>query len=374
MKDLNEDSAQPEAGQGQGPDAAAARALTTPAQFVAARLADPAEAAALTRVAAEFKLRMSPEMARAVAAPGDGVARQFVPEPAELVIRPEELADPIGDAAHAPVPGLTHRYPDRVILHATKTCEVYCRFCFRREVVGEEGALPEAEMTAALDYVAATPAVREVILTGGDPLTLSPRRLAALMARLGAIPHLDVIRFHTRVPVVAPEKVTPDLLAAMGSEKVVGDKAVWLVLHTNHAQELTEAARAALRRLVAAGIPLLSQTVLLRGVNDNAETLEALFRALVRAKVKPYYLHHCDLAKGTGHFRTTIAEGQAIMTALRARLSGVALPAYVLDIPGGHGKVPIGPDYLSRAADDLWQVSDPRGGLHRYADPSASTG
>ncbi|MBL4918047.1 lysine-2,3-aminomutase-like protein [Szabonella alba] len=371
MKDLIKDSAPTEAPQGQAaePSGGQARALTTPAQFVAAGLADPVDAAALGQVAAEFKLRMSPEMARAVAAPGDGVARQFVPEVAELTIRPEELADPIGDDAHAPVPGLTHRYPDRVILHATKTCEVYCRFCFRREVVGEEGALPEAEMAAALDYVAATPAVREVILTGGDPLTLSPRRLASVMARLGAIPHLDVIRFHTRVPVVAPEKVTPDLLAAMES-----DKAVWLVVHTNHAQELTEAAQAALRRLVAAGIPLLSQTVLLRGINDDPDTLEALFRALIRAKVKPYYLHHCDLAKGTGHFRTTIARGQAIMTALRARLSGMALPAYVLDIPGGYGKVPIGPDYLLRAADGLWQVRDPKGDLHRYADPSAPLG
>ena len=341
------------------------KALTTPAQFIDAGLADPVDAAALAEVASAFKLRMSPEMARAVRGPGDGVARQFVPEAAELTIRPEELADPIGDDAHSPVPGLTHRYPDRVILHATKTCEVYCRFCFRREVVGDEGALPEGDMAAALDYVAATPAVREVILTGGDPLTLSPRRLAAVMARLGAIPHLDVIRCHTRVPVVAPEKVTPEVLAALQS-----DKAVWLVLHTNHAQELTEAALGALWRLVQAGIPLLSQTVLLRGVNDDAETLEALFRALVRAKVKPYYLHHCDLAKGTGHFRTTIAQGQAIMAALRARLSGMALPTYVLDIPGGVGKVPIGPDYLARALDGLWQVRDPKGGLHRYADPS----
>lgn len=340
------------------------KALTTPAQFIDAGLAPPSEAAALAEVASAFKLRMSPEMARAVAAAGDGVARQFVPEAAELTIRPEELADPIGDEAHAPVPGLTHRYPDRVILHATKTCEVYCRFCFRREVVGEEGALPEADMASALDYVAATPAVREVILTGGDPLTLSPRRLAAVMRRLGAIPHLDVIRFHTRVPVVAPEKVTPDLLAAMGS-----DKAVWLVLHTNHAQELTGAARAALGRLAGAGIPLLSQTVLLRGINDDPDVLEALFRALVRAKVKPYYLHHCDLAKGTSHFRTTIAAGQAIMAALRARLSGMALPTYVLDIPGGFGKVPLGPDYLARAENGLWQVRDPKGGLHHYTDP-----
>lgn len=341
------------------------KALTTPAQFIDAGLADPAEAPTLAQVAQDFKLRLSPEMARAITDPDDGVARQFVPSAQELVTRPGDLTDPIGDEVHAAAPGLTHRYPDRVILHATHLCEVYCRFCFRREVVGEDGVLPPADLEAALAHIADTPAIWEVILTGGDPLTLSPRRLAALMARLRAIPHVEVIRFHTRIPVVAPERITAELLSALEG----GDKTVWLVIHTNHARELTDAAQRALARLVQAGLPLLSQTVLLRGVNDQAETLETLFRALIRARIKPYYLHHCDLARGAGHFRTTIAEGQAIMAALRGRLSGIALPSYVLDIPGGHGKVPIGPGYLTRAAAGTWQVMDPAGSPHSYADP-----
>jgi lysine 2,3-aminomutase len=185
-----------------------------------------------------------------------------------------------------------------------------------------------------------------------------------MFARLSEIPHLDTIRIHSRIPVVAPERITPQMLTAFDVPQ-----AVWLVVHTNHANELTENARAALRRLTAAGIPLLSQTVLLKGVNADADSLEALFRALIRNRVKPYYLHHCDLAPGTHHFRTTIAEGQAIMTALRGRLSGTALPTYVLDIPGGHGKVPVGPGYLKQTSQRQWRVTDPNGQSHLYTDP-----
>lgn len=346
-----------------------ARALASVEDLAAAGLAPAEDRAALEQVAADFRIRLTAEMQGAIAAPGDPhdpVARQFVPSAAELTIRPEELADPIGDGAHAPVPGLTHRYPDRVILHATHTCEVYCRFCFRREVVGEDGALPEADMAAALDYIARTPAIWEVILTGGDPMVLSPRRLRAVLARLAAIPHVEVVRFHTRVPVVAPAKITDTLVEALDIRP-----AVHVVIHTNHAQELTPAACAALARLARAGVPLLSQTVLLRGVNDSPQALEDLFRALVRNRVRPYYLHHCDLARGTGHFRTTIAEGQRIMAALRGRLSGICLPTYVLDIPGGHGKVPIGPGYLEPGdSPGSHRVTDWQGNRHRYDDPS----
>ncbi|MFN4131441.1 MAG: KamA family radical SAM protein, partial [Paracoccaceae bacterium] len=213
---------------------------------------------------------------------------------------------------------------------------------------------------------ARTPAIWEVILTGGDPLVLSARRIADLVARLAAIPHVGVLRLHTRVPVVAPDRITDALIAALRQHP-----SVWIVVHTNHADELTEAACAALTRLADAGVPLLSQSVLLRGVNDSANALEALFRALIRLRVKPYYLHHCDLARGAGHFRTTIAEGQAIMAALRGRLSGTALPTYVLDIPGGYGKVPIGPDYLTQEGQG-WRVKDPNGKTHQYNDPEAS--
>ena len=286
------------------------------------------------------------------------------PAEPELVIRAEELADPIGDHVNSPVKGLTHRYPDRVILAVTQSCEVYCRFCFRRETVGADGALSDDEVAAALDYIRGDTAIWEVILTGGNPLLLSPRRIAALMAGLAAIPHVQIVRIHTRMPVVAPARISAALIAAL-----CGFPVVYVVVHTNHASEIGPEARAALARLVGAGIPLLAQTVLLRGVNDDAAVLEDLFRTLIRNRVTPYYLHHCDLARGTSHFRTTIAEGQRLMAALRGRLSGICLPTYVLDIPQGFGKVPIGPAYV-QAQGDGYLITDYQGGVHRYDDPA----
>jgi lysine 2,3-aminomutase len=284
-----------------------------------------------------------------------------VPDAAELVQTPDEREDPIGDLAHSPVEGIVHRYPDRVLLKPTHTCALYCRFCFRREMVGPEGLRPlsPAALDAALAYIAERPRIWEVIVTGGDPLVLSPRRLRALMDRLGAIDHVKVIRFHTRVPAVDPRAVTDALVAAL---KCSG-KAVYVALHANHPRELTPAARAACARIVDAGLPMVGQTVLLAGVNDDPDVLEALLRAMVETRIKPYYLHHGDLAPGTGHLRTSVADGQAVMRALRGRLSGLAQPTYVLDIPGGHGKVPIGPGYLS---DDGRVVEDPQGVAHRY--------
>lgn len=343
------------------------RALVDVSGLIGSGLASEAEAQALDAVARDFKIRITPEMLGAMAPVADDpVARQFVPRAEELVPGADSLPDPIGDTVHEPASGLTHRYPDRVILHVTRTCDVYCRFCFRREVVGESGPLPEADLAAALGYIRATPTIREVILTGGDPLTLSPRRLAALLARLGEIGHVEVIRIHSRGPVVAPERVNAALIAALKAVPVV-----YMVVHTNHARELTPAAAAALARLADAGVPLLSQTVLLRGVNDSAEALAELFRNLVRHRVTPYYLHHCDLARGTSHFRTTIAEGQQIMAELRGRLSGLCLPTYVLDIPGGFGKVPVLPGYVVES-DTVGQylLRDHQGRLHPYRDPA----
>ena len=330
--------------------------LTTISQLVSAGLLDADQAPGLAPVAETFRVAITAPMAR------PELAAQFVPTLAELLTRAEELTDPIGDHAHAPSPGLTHRYPDRVILHATQTCEVYCRFCFRRESVGSTGHLPEEALGAALVHIAQTPAIREVILTGGDPMVLSPRRLSSILRRLDQIPHVDIVRFHTRIPVVNPARVTDDLIAALDIRP-----AVWVVVHTNHPAEITPEACAAFRKLTRAGVPLLSQSVLLKGVNDSADTLETLFRALIANRVKPYYLHHPDLAKGTSHFRLPIAEGQKIMAQLRGRLSGIAQPTYVLDIPGGHGKVPIGPNYLEPQGD-RWQVTDPKGQRHAYAD------
>ncbi len=329
--------------------------------LVAAGLAAPG--AGLDAVAARYAIGITPAMQALIERPDDPIARQFVPDPAELDHRAHELADPIGDAAHASLPGLVHRYPDRVLLKPVLVCPVYCRFCFRREHVGPGGgAMTPAQIDAALAYIAARPAIREVILTGGDPLMLAPRRLAALLDRLAAIGHVELLRLHSRVPVVEPGRVTPELVAALDRETPV-----WLAVHANHAREFTLAANDALRRLQRAGVGLLGQSVLLRGVNDEAEALEALFRAMLRAGVKPYYLHQLDPAPGTARFDVPIAEGRRLLAALRGRITGLAWPTYVLDIAGGHGKVPIGPDYL-----DGDGVRDPWGGEHTLAGPGAA--
>lgn len=338
------------------------RTLHRPANLAAAGLIPEARIPALEAVAARYAVGITPAMAELIdpSDPHDPIARQFIPDPAELDTRPEESADPIGDGVHEAVPGLIHRYPDRVLLKLVQVCAVYCRFCFRRETVGPDAAhLPPEALDAALAYIAGGPEVWEVIVSGGDPLVVAPRRIADLMARLAAIDHVKVVRFHTRIPVVAPERITDELVSALRWE----GKATWVAVHANHPRELTPAARAAIARLADAGIPLVSQTVLLKGVNDDPETLGALMRAFVECRVKPYYLHHGDLAPGTGHFRTTIAEGQALMRGLRGRYSGLCQPTYVLDIPGGHGKSPVGPAYC-----DGDSVADWQGGRHRYPD------
>ena len=292
----------------------------------------------------------------------DPIARQFVPSGAEAEIAPEELADPIGDEARSTVKGIVHRYPDRVLLKPLHACPVYCRFCFRREKVGPGGeSLSAEELDAAVAYIRSRSEIWEVILTGGDPLMMAPRRLADLVSALDSIPHVATVRVHSRVPIVDPGRVTDELVQALRPGRV----GVWMGVHCNHARELTPASRAALARLADAGLPLLAQTVLLKGVNDDVETLERLMRALVTARVKPYYLHHPDLVRGTGHFRVSIEQGQALVKALRGRLSGLAQPTYVLDVPGGHGKVPVGPAYLGDDPDAL-RVEDPFGGWHRY--------
>jgi lysine 2,3-aminomutase len=337
------------------------RTLRTVNELVAAGLVAAPDAAALEAVAARYAVALTPQMLELIdpADGGDPVARQFVPDLREARQFPDERTDPLGEGHLSPVPGIVHRYPDRVLLKLTHVCPVYCRFCFRREVVGPAGprTMSGEVLETALAYIAATPAVWEVILTGGDPLMLSARRIAEVTRRLAAIPHVRVLRWHTRIPVVEPERVTAGLVRALGAS----DRAVYVALHANHPRELTIAARAACARLVNAGIPLLSQTVLLKGINDDVETLAQLMRAFVEARVKPYYLHHLDKAPGTSHFRVPIAEGQRLMRALRGRLSGLAQPTYVLDIPGGHGKVPVGPGYLS---DDGQSVLDPGGVTH----------
>ena len=343
---------------------AADRTLRSTDALLAAGLVPPDQRDAAAAAESRYAIAITPAMRALIARPDDPIGRQFIPHPAELITAPHESPDPIADDALSPVKGVVHRYADRALLKPLLVCPVYCRFCFRREHVGPDGGLlTEAELQAAYAWFAAHPAIREVILTGGDPLMLSPRRLSAIVAALSAIPHIETLRIHTRVPVADPARVTAALAAALET-----DRSMWLVVHANHAREFTADARTALRRILARGIPLLGQSVLLRGVNDTTEALEALFRAMIAARVKPYYLHQLDPAPGTARFHVPIEEGRRLLADLRGRVTGLAWPTYVLDIPGGHGKVPIGPDYLE--PDD--QVRDPTGTRHHL--PTARNG
>lgn len=338
--------------------------MKTSHRLTSADTAVPQPDELLQRVAAQYAVAVSPEIEAQIAADTAGaIARQYLPDARELVQTPDELQDPIGDDSHMPVAGVVHRYPDRVLLKPVHVCAVYCRFCFRREKVGpgSEMLSPE-DFARAIDYIRGAPKVWEVILTGGDPLVLSPRRLKAIIDDLSAIDHVKVIRIHTRVPVANPSRVTDELVAALDS-----DKAVYAVLHCNHSSELTPAVAAAAKKFIRAGIPLLSQSTLLRGINDSADTLDALFRRLTEMKIKPYYLHHPDKAPGTGHFRLALKRGQDIVQSLYARLSGIARPQYMLDIPGGHGKVQALPAAVAEDGDG-YLVRDPQGRLHGYRD------
>jgi lysine 2,3-aminomutase len=340
----------------------------TPAEFIEQGLVPPERCADLEAVAAQYAVALPAALAGLVNRndPDDPIARQFVPTKAELDFQSEELVDPIGDDAHSPIEGIVHRYPDRVLLKLTPVCAVYCRFCFRREMVGPEKAKPlsPTALAGAYDYIRAHREIWEVILTGGDPLVLSVRRLQEVMRVLGAIDHVRVVRIHTRLPVADPDRVTGKLVQAM---KIKG-KPTYVAIHVNHARELTAAARAACARMADAGIPLLSQTVLLAGVNDSPQAMGELMRALVECRVKPYYLHHGDLAPGTSHLRTDLEAGQRLMRGLRGRFSGLCQPTYVLDIPGGHGKSPVGPSYIkhSRCRGAQITVEDFQGADHAY--------
>jgi lysine 2,3-aminomutase len=320
----------------------------------------------LEAVARKYAVAISPHLLSLVdpADPADPIARQFLPSLEELNTLPEELADPIGDNAHAPVRGIVHRHPDRVLFKAVSACPVYCRFCFRRESIGpgKANALSDHDLDGALAYIAAHPQIWEVILTGGDPFILSPRRVTDISRRLAAIAHVKIVRWHTRVPVTDPERVTDALVAALHAPGATS----FVAVHANHPREFAAEAKAAISRLVDGGIPLVSQSVLLKGVNDDADTLEALMRAFVENRIKPYYLHHPDLAPGTSHFRLSIDEGLALVDTLRLRLSGLAMPTYMLDLPGGFGKVPLESRNVEKTAQG-WRVRDGHGVWHDYS-------
>lgn len=291
----------------------------------------------------------------------EGVRKQFVPSDLELQHKTSELEDPIGDEVHTKVKGIVHRYQDRCLLLPLLMCPIYCRFCFRRESVGDsEGTLTPTELHKALDYIERQSGIWEVILSGGDPLMLKPKSLKLIFERLQAISHVQVIRIHTRVPLVSPQKISGALLEVLDIEK-----ALFIVLHTNHADEFTPSGIAACRMLQSQGITMLSQTTFLKGVNDSIDALKNLMQTIVKHRIKPYYLHHLDRAPGTDHFRIEIEKAQELVRLLRCQASGLCQPEYMLDIPGGYGKVPIGPSYLCKQ-DDHYIVTDREDKKHRY--------
>jgi lysine 2,3-aminomutase len=298
--------------------------------------------------------------------PNCPIRRQIVPTVHELVPFQAEMADSLAEEAHSPVPGLVHRYPDRVLMLVTTQCASYCRFCTRSRVVGNPSAqFNHINYDQQLDYIAQTPQVRDVLLSGGDPLVLSPRVLEGLLSRLRAIPHVEVIRIGTRVPVFLPMRIDQELTAMLRQFHPL-----WMNIHFNHPREITPQVRRACEMLADAGIPLGSQTVLLAGINDCPNVMKALVQELVRIRVRPYYIYQCDLVHGAGHFRTPVAKGIEIIEALRGHTSGFCVPTYVIDAPGGGGKVPIMPQYLISQSDSRVVVRNFEGFVSAYTQPA----
>ncbi|MEN9578487.1 MAG: Lysine 2,3-aminomutase [Pseudomonadota bacterium] len=298
--------------------------------------------------------------------PACPIRRQVVPTLGEQFTSPSDLRDPLGEEAHQVAPELVQRYPDRALLLATDRCSVYCRFCTRSRLVGQGGGVRSADKLApALEYLRAHPAIRDVIVSGGDPLVMATSKLASLLERLRAIESIETIRLATRVPVTLPQRIQPELLSALRPFHPL-----WVMTHFNHPRELTEESRAACVALADAGFPVMNQTVLLAGVNDDAETLTALFRGLVRVRVRPYYLLQMDPVRGTSHLRTPLRVGEEIMRQLTGRLSGIALPKFIVDTPGGFGKVPAGPSFVVERGEGYTRFQSPRGNLVDYFDPA----
>ena len=322
----------------------------------------------LAAVTAQFPVRLTPTIIDAITSANDPVARQFLPDRREADVKPYELEDPIGDDAHTPVKGVVHRYPDRALLKLTVTCPVHCRFCFRKAMIGpaSDGQLSASELDAALAYIAATPAIWEVVVTGGDPLALSPRRIRELTQRLDAIAHVKIIRWHSRVPIVSPQAITDDFVTALTATT----RTVYVAVHTNHAQEHTPSVAEACLRLRKAGVVLVGQSVLLKDVNDSVEALSELMRSCVALGIKPYYLHLLDRAPGTAHFRVPLARAVTLVSALRGHVSGLCQPDLMLDLPGGHGKLAIPVSDVVDLGDGRYRVRDFNGRTHIHQDPT----
>lgn len=297
-------------------------------------------------------------------ASNDPIALQYIPQAQELESTKYERSDPIGDETHSPVKGIVHRYPDRVLLKIVEACPVYCRYCFRREMVGQgNGALSTEELNKALDYIKAKTEISEVILTGGDPFILSAKQLNIVISALDTIPNVRFIRIHTRTPISDPERISNELCEALEISKPI-----YICLHINHSKEMTQFVRKAIRNINKTGATLLSQSVLLKNINDNTQTLYDLFKDLLSENVKPYYIHHPDLAKGTKHFRLPLKRGMEIMKDLQGQLSGIAIPHYMLDIPGGYGKIPVNESYIREQSKGHYELTDYQGKKHSYKD------
>lgn len=294
------------------------------------------------------------------------IRRQVVPLAAEGVVAPGDMRDPLGEEAHEVAPELVQRYPDRALLLVSDRCSVYCRFCTRSRMVGAGGgARSVTRLEPALAYLRSHPEVTDVIISGGDPLVMSTQRLVSIVAAVRDIPSVETIRLATRVPVTLPQRITDELLSALRSFHPL-----WVMTHFNHPKELSEASKRACQMLADAGFPVMNQTVLLKGINDDPMVLAQLFRGLVRQRVRPYYLLQMDPVVGTSHLRTSVERGRQIMDQLQGRLSGIALPKYIVDTPGGFGKVPAGPDYVLASRDGVTTFRSPRGVAVDYVDPA----
>ena len=297
--------------------------------------------------------------------PNDPVRLQAIPRIAESVTGPSDMADPLNEDADAPVPGMTHRYPDRVLLLLTDQCSMYCRHCTRRRKAGEYDApMPKENVDKAIRYIEEHKEVRDVILSGGDPLTMSDARIDEVLARLDKIDHVDIVRIGTRTPVVMPQRITDELITVLKKYKFV-----WLNTHFNHPHEITPDSAAALAKLAEAGVLLGNQSVLLKGVNDHVDVMKSLVHALVRNRVRPYYIYQCDLSEGISHFRTPISKGIEIIESLRGHTSGLCIPTFVVDAPGGGGKIPVMPNYIISQMPGRVVLRNYEGFISAYTEP-----
>ena len=329
---------------------------------------EPKERAELEQTLEKFPLSITPYYISLINIEdykNDPIYKQCFPNPSELIIQKHEMADPLAEDSDSPVPGLTHRYPDRVLLHVSNTCSMYCRHCTRKRKVGDMEHIPErSAISKGIDYIRNTPQVRDVLLSGGDPLMLSDDYLDWILTELRSIPHVEVIRIGSRMPVVLPYRITESLVKVLKKHHPV-----WLNTHFNHPYEMTAASQKALKMLADGGVPLGNQSVLLAGINDCPVIMKKLIHLLVKNRVRPYYLYQCDLSEGLTHFRTSVGKGIEIIENLIGHTSGFAVPTYVIDAPGGGGKIPVMPNYLISWSDNKVVLRNYEGVITTYREP-----